>query len=122
MASLDQASGHTHRLAGLLMCDYAVYRPRLRRLHRLFGRSSRWNSHWRWQLFTAFPKPLKALISGLNRLWLLAPTVFTVVFVERVEARSSVIDWGVIKLVVVSVSLVPGSAEVNMKMICRRNR
>jgi hypothetical protein len=95
--------------------DYVVYIA-------CSGGSSRWNSHWRWQLFIAFPKPLEALISGLDPLWLLAPTVFTVVFVERVEARSSVIDWGVVELVEVSVSLVPGSAEVNMKVICRRNR
>ena len=38
MAALNLASGYTHRLAGLLLCDYAVYRPRLRRLYRLFGR------------------------------------------------------------------------------------
>jgi hypothetical protein len=38
MAALDHASAHTHRLAGLLLCDYAVYRPRLLRLYRLFGR------------------------------------------------------------------------------------
>jgi hypothetical protein len=36
------------------------------------GGSSRWNSHWRWQLFIAFPKPLEAIISGLDPLWLLA--------------------------------------------------
>jgi hypothetical protein len=38
MAALDQASGHTQRLAGLLLCDYAVYKPRSRRLYRLFER------------------------------------------------------------------------------------
>ena len=86
------------------------------------GRSSRWNRHWLRQLLIAFPKPLEALISGLDLLWLLALTVFSVVFIERVEARSSVIDWGVVKLVVVSVGLLLRSAEVNMKVICRRIR
>lgn len=80
------------------------------------------NRHWLWQLLIAFPKPLEALVSGLDPLQLLAPTVLTVVFVERVEARSSVIDWGVVKLVVVSVGLLPRSAEVDMKVICRRIR